>query len=118
MTEKEKMMAGMIYDANYDKELIEDRIKAKDMCHKYNQLLPSDEDKKREVMKDILGKTKENFTITAPFWCDYGYNIEIGENFYKYYQEGEYPDSLPPFIEGKYVECDQWGNTDYYQDNG
>ena len=33
-------------------------------------------------MKDILGKTKENFTITAPFWCDYGYNIEIGENFY------------------------------------
>ena len=82
MTEKEKMMAGMIYDANYDKELIEDRIKAKDMCHKYNQILPSDEDKKREVMKDILGKTKENFTITAPFWCDYGYNIEIGENFY------------------------------------
>jgi len=24
----------------------------------------------------------ESFCITAPFWCDYGYNIEIGENFY------------------------------------
>ena len=29
-----------------------------------------------------LGKTGENFTLTAPFWCDYGYNIELGENFY------------------------------------
>ena len=33
-------------------------------------------------MKKLLGKTGENFCITAPFWCDYGYNIEIGENFY------------------------------------
>ena len=33
-------------------------------------------------MRKLLGKTKQHFTITAPFWCDYGYNIEIGENFY------------------------------------
>lgn len=33
-------------------------------------------------MRQILGKIKRNFVITAPFWCDYGYNIEIGENFY------------------------------------
>ena len=32
MTEKEKMLAGMIYDANYDKELIEERKIAKDLC--------------------------------------------------------------------------------------
>lgn len=25
---------------------------------------------------------KENYWIEQPFWCDYGYNIEIGENFY------------------------------------
>lgn len=33
-------------------------------------------------MKKILGKTKEKFFIEQPFVCDYGYNIEIGENFY------------------------------------
>ncbi len=33
-------------------------------------------------MKELLGKTKGSFVITAPFWCDYGYNIEVGENFY------------------------------------
>ena len=82
MTEKEKMLAGMIYDANYDKELLEDRIKAKDMCHEYNLLLPSKTEEQKKIMKVLLGKTKENCTVTAPFWCDYGYNIEVGENFY------------------------------------
>ena len=33
-------------------------------------------------MKKLLGKTHGVFTIIAPFWCDYGYNIEIGENFF------------------------------------
>ena len=33
-------------------------------------------------MRRLLGRTKANFTIVAPFWCDYGYNIEVGENFF------------------------------------
>ena len=79
MTEKEKMLKQMMYDANYDKELLEERNKAKDLCYEYNQLRPSDEQGHKEIMKRLLGKTKENFCIVAPFWCDYGYNIEIGE---------------------------------------
>ena len=82
MTEKEKMRAQMLYDANYDQALLEERDKAKDLCHQYNQLRPSDRSSQREVLKKLLGKTGENFIITAPFWCDYGYNIELGENFY------------------------------------
>ena len=31
MSEKDKMLAGELYDANYDKELIKDRYKAKDI---------------------------------------------------------------------------------------
>ena len=46
------------------------------------ELRPSDRAGQREVLKKLLGKTGENFTLTAPFWCDYGYNIELGENFY------------------------------------
>lgn len=82
MTEKEKMCAQMLYDANYDRALLEERDKAKDLCHQYNQLRPSDRASQQEVLKKLLGKTGENFILTAPFWCDYGYNIELGENFY------------------------------------
>ncbi len=48
----------------------------------YNQLRPSDEQGQKSVMRKLLGKTKENFAVMQPFWCDYGYNIEIGENFF------------------------------------
>lgn len=59
MTEKEKMLAGMIYDANYNEELAEERRKAKDLCYEYNQIYPSQEEKQREVMRKILGKTEK-----------------------------------------------------------
>ena len=82
MSEKEKMLLGEIYDANYDKELINERTKAKDLCYEYNHLKPSQTNERTEIMKKILGKTKDNFLIEQSFECDYGYNIEIGENFY------------------------------------
>ena len=82
MTEKEKMVTMKLYDANYDETLYKERTEAKNLCYDYNQLRQSDEENKRIILKKLLGKTGENFCITAPFWCDYGYNIEIGENFY------------------------------------
>lgn len=82
MTEKEKMLLGEIYNANYDKELIEERFRVKDLCFEYNNLKPSEINEKAKLLKRILGETKEKFWIEQPFMCDYGYNIEIGENFY------------------------------------
>ncbi|MCL2217874.1 MAG: sugar O-acetyltransferase [Defluviitaleaceae bacterium] len=84
MTEKEKMLAGMLYNAN-DQDLVTERLQCMDLCHEHNLLLPSSIERKREIIIKLLGKTKGSFTITAPFWCDYGYNIEIGENFYTNY---------------------------------
>ena len=82
MTEKEKMKAQKLYDANYDTDLLKERSVAKDLCYEYNQLRPSDENNQKQIMKKLLGKTGTQFSIVAPFWCDYGYNIEIGENFF------------------------------------
>ena len=82
MTEKEKMLKGEIYDANYNEDLIAERAKAKDLCFAYNAIPPSRAAERQTVMRKILGKTKANFLIEAPFFCDYGYNIEVGENFY------------------------------------
>ncbi len=82
MTEKEKMKKQMLYDANYDKDLIKEREIAKDLCYEFNQFRPSEIDKQTVILKKLIGKTSGSFCITAPFWCDYGYNIELGENFY------------------------------------
>ena len=82
MTEKEKMLNHQLYDANYDKDLLKERIHAKELCYDFNHLRPSQITEQNNIIKALFGKTKESFVITAPFWCDYGYNIEIGENFY------------------------------------
>ena len=72
----------MMYDANYDTTLLRERTRAKDLCFEFNALRPSDEAGQQAIMKKLLGKTKGSFCVLAPFWCDYGYNIEIGENFF------------------------------------
>ena len=82
MTEKEKARQGLLYDANYDEELLAERRSCKELCFQFNQLSPLKELEQKEIIGKLFGKTKENFCVTAPFYCDYGYNIEIGENFY------------------------------------
>lgn len=81
-TEKEKCHSGELYDANYDAELIQERQVCKEKCHAYNQLAPSALKEREAIIRDLLGKTGKQFLIEQPFYCDYGYNIEIGENFY------------------------------------
>lgn len=82
MTEKEKMQKGVIYNPNYDEELQKERLYAKDLCFAYNQLKPSEVEKRKEILQKLLGKTGENFWIEPSFFCDYGYQIEVGEDFY------------------------------------
>ena len=82
MTENEKRIAGELYDANYNLDLEKERLHAKDLCFQINQLLPSQRKERNELLKQLLGKTEKNFTVESPFMCDYGYMIEIGENFY------------------------------------
>ena len=65
-----------------DSELINERVKCKLLCQEYNNIKYDDIEKREKILKQILGKTKEKFFIEQPFICDYGYNIEIGENFY------------------------------------
>lgn len=81
-TEKEKCMRGELYDANYDEELIAERLRCKEICHEYNHLMPSLIKEREGLIKHLFGKTGRRFLIEQPFYCDYGYNIEIGEDFY------------------------------------
>ena len=82
MTEKEKAKNGELYNPMYDKELIQERFNVKDLCFKYNNTLPSNMNEKQKILKEILPNVNTNPYIEQPFICDYGYNIEIGDNFY------------------------------------
>lgn len=82
MKEWEKAQQGYLYDANYDKEIVEERTRCADLCYEFNLCRPSDTAKQQELLNRMLGSIKGNPVITAPFYCDYGFNITIGENFY------------------------------------
>ena len=82
MKEWEKAQQGYLYDANYDKKIVEERTRCADLCYEFNLCRPSDTAKQQELLNRMLGSIKGNPVITAPFYCDYGFNITIGENFY------------------------------------
>jgi len=81
MTEKEKQQAGELYNAN-DKELVAERVKAKKLCVEYNAIEYNDYQKKERLLNRLVALRGENTWIEANFFCDYGYNIVMGDNFY------------------------------------
>ena len=74
MTEREKMLAGQLYDCG-DPELLNQWHKAKDLVREYNHTSSADAERKEEILKELLGGKGENLWITAPFLVDYGNNI-------------------------------------------
>ncbi len=77
MTEKEKMLAGELYDAR-DPELVRERTRAKGILLAFN----ASSDPAARLPRDLFGRTGEAFAIEPPFHCDYGANIRLGEDFY------------------------------------
>lgn len=83
-SEKDKMISGKPYKA-FGEELLKERQNAKELIFTFNSLRPNAIEERDEIIKELLGKTNGTFFIEPPFRCDYGYQIEIGENFYSNY---------------------------------
>ena len=82
MTEKEKMLAGEVYDAT-DPELIGELMVTREVLYEYNTLRPSECERMKEILKGLLGHIGDNdFLINQPFRCDYGKQISIGKRFF------------------------------------
>lgn len=79
--EKTKMLKNKVYNPAFDLPLFNERMKCKKLCREYNLLLPNSMHERGRLISRILGKTGNVFFIEQPFMCDYGYNIELGENF-------------------------------------
>ena len=81
MTEKEKMIAGDMY-APSDSQLIADRRQARIVFGKYNATHPDEAEKRKGLLHELCHQQPENLYIEPPFYCDYGYNIQLGKNVY------------------------------------
>ncbi len=79
MTEKEKMERGLVYDANRDKELLELRLRAEDLCFSLRNTSPREKEKIREILYSLIPDLGENTTILTPFEVDYGTYCHIGK---------------------------------------
>jgi maltose O-acetyltransferase len=81
MTEKEKMLAGELYDP-LDPALVQARDRARDLCQDLNATREKDQDARRRILVELFGKGGESVWMQPPFFCDYGTNIMLGERVF------------------------------------
>ena len=80
-SEFEKMLAGELYDA-LDPELTLARDRARDLCQTLNATREGDRDLRRQLLRQIFAKGGDTVRVQPPFYCDYGSNIELGEQVF------------------------------------
>jgi maltose O-acetyltransferase len=80
-TEKEKMIAGELYDAS-DPQLVAERRRARDLCRELNLSRDGERDLRRRILGDLIGRMGAALWIEPPFHCDYGNNISLGDKVY------------------------------------
>lgn len=92
MTELEKMKQGLWYDANFDKELLEQRTAAEEICFELNQTSPKNTEKREMLLKQLFPQMEEECTILSPVFADYGNYSRIGKgtfiNHNAYFMDG------------------------------
>ncbi|MFQ3198000.1 MAG: maltose O-acetyltransferase [Paraglaciecola sp.] len=80
LTEKQKMLQGVEYFPS-NKLLQQERAHAKQLCHQFNHSDPQERKTSRTLLQTLLGHSP-NPWVEPAFYCDYGYNISTGKNFY------------------------------------
>jgi maltose O-acetyltransferase len=80
-TEKEKMLAGELYDP-LDPELVVARDRARDLCQDLNATREADVEARRRILIDLFGAGGEEVWMQPPFFCDYGANIFLGKRVF------------------------------------
>jgi len=78
---KEKMQLGITY-CGFDNELVKSREHAKRLTRLYNLTTDADRNKRDVLLDELLGKRGLNTFIEPNFRCEFGYNIQVGDNFF------------------------------------
>lgn len=83
MSQFDRMIAELPFHA--DEEMREIMMKNRFRLQEYNTIAPDKMERKTELLREILSKAGEKVYIEPPFHCDFGCNIEVGDNFYANY---------------------------------
>lgn len=83
MNEFEKMMACKLYRG--DDEIIGKLKRARDICKEYNKTTEGEQEKRKEILRELLGTCPENITVLPDLHMDFGFNTHVGDNFFANY---------------------------------
>ena len=80
-SEKDKMLAGQLYDP-LDPELVRARERARDLCQELNATREADQDARRRILMELFGAGGDSVWMQPPFFCDDGSNIFLGQRVF------------------------------------
>lgn len=80
-TEKQKMLSGELYNS-FVPELIKERETAYAFCNELNKIGKATPQQRESILRQLLGKCGKNPWIESPFFCDYGYQIHLGDDVF------------------------------------
>lgn len=80
-TEKEKMLAGELYDP-LDKQLSDERLLTRLLLKELNDSREDQVEERKRILKALIPNAGEGLWLQPPFYCDYGYNMIVGERVF------------------------------------
>lgn len=80
MTEKEKAALGLLYNPGSDPEMKAELLHCKEQLFLFNGMSPSNLSERKAILSDLFAHLGQRTLILSPFFCDYGYNISIGDD--------------------------------------
>lgn len=84
MEELKNLVPGQLYNPATP-GIAAARINAQANCLELNQVHPALKSEREALIRKLIGTCSDNFTFDSPFYCDYGFNIHLGKNFYANY---------------------------------
>ena len=81
MNEREKMLAGKIYDP-FAEGLPKERTRAHGLCRMYNETTEVDSEKRKEILAELMPDRADGVYLQGPIYFDFGKNIKMGRNSY------------------------------------
>lgn len=96
MTELEKQRRCEEFQNN-DPEIAEAKIRARSLCQQLNVIPIEDAEAIRKTAKELFGSCGEGLVLKTPFYCDFGYNIHLGDHVLINYN-GTFLDAAPIVI--------------------
>ncbi|HYF69057.1 MAG TPA: sugar O-acetyltransferase [Ohtaekwangia sp.] len=80
-TEKEKMLAGELYDA-LDKQLSDERLKTRLLIKQLNDTAENETEARSRILNELISNAGKGLWLQPPFYCDYGSNMILGEKVF------------------------------------